>query len=403
MVRYLLIMVWIGISASLGWAQVVGPVPRIPPGMKAVEGKYHFLIHDLSPEQETEVLIRLQAMVEEYFLRTREFSGRLDRKLPFYLFRNAEDYYREGGRPKSAGVFTGDRLMAIAGPELTRQTWNIIQHEGFHQFAAAVINRNLPVWVNEGLAEYFAEAVYTGDGFVSGTIPQDRLTRLQKRIRENQTRTIDQMMRMTHAQWRAEMDMVNYDMAWAMVHFLAHGEDGKYQQAFGRWMIALNRGRPPELAWREIFGSSEGFDQRFRSWWTDPKRTASVDVYARAATQMLTSYLARAVSQKQSFTELEPFLSAIKDGRIGLYRSDPLPPSLARDCVELTRALVDNGARITIGNIPSEKDPRRTIPGVRCVLSDGTVITGTFKLQNNRIEWVGSQLTSVKPTESSVR
>lgn len=396
MLRCIQIVVWTGICVSMNVAQVVGPPPQVPPGMKAVEGKYHVLIHDLSPDEETEVLIRLQTMVEEYFLRTREFSGRLDRKLPFYLFRDARDYHQQGGLPGSSGVFTGDRLMVIAGPELTRRTWHTIQHEGFHQFAAAVINRNLPIWVNEGLAEYFGEAVYTGDGFISGMIPQDRLKRVQKLIQDNPFQIVDRMMRMTQAEWNSDLNSVNYDMAWAMVTFLAHGDDGKYQQAFGRWMIALNRGRPPELAWRETFGSSDGFEQRFRNWWTDPKRTASVELYAQAATQMLTSYLARSVSQRQSFTELEPFLSAIQTGQVRWHRSDPLPPSLARDCVELTRALVNTGAKITIGNIPSEKNPRQTIPGVWCVLTDGTVITGTYKLRNNRVEWVRTEIKMVK-------
>lgn len=395
------ILVWIGICASTGLAQVREPVPRIPPGMKAVEGKYHVLIHDLPPEQETEVLLRLQSMVDEYFLRTQDFSGRLDRKLPFYLFRNLEDYYREGGVRGSSGVFTGDRLMTVTGPKLTRRTWHTIQHEGFHQFASAVISRNLPIWVNEGLAEYFGEAVYTGDGFVSGAIPRDRLLRVQKLIRENQFRTVDQMMRLTTEQWNAELDSVNYDMAWAMVTFLAHGDEGKYQQAFGKFMIALNRGRPAELAWRETFGSSQGFDQRFRQWWTDPRRTASVEVYAQAATQMLTSYLARSDSQKQGFTALEPFLSAIENGQIRWNRSDPLPVSLAQDCVELTRALMKNGARFTIGKIPSEKNPRQTVPGVQCVLNDGTRITGTYTLRGQRVGSVRSEVTPPKTVPGS--
>jgi hypothetical protein len=380
------------LAASLASAQGRFAPPRVPPGMKGVEGKYHLLIHDLTPEEEREVLVRIEAMVDEYIARTRDFSGRLNQKLPFYLFRNEADYNRAGGIPGSAGVFMGDRLMAIAGEKLNNNTWHTIQHEGFHQFAAAVIGGDMPIWVNEGLAEYFGEAVYTGDGFVSGAIPRGRLSRVQKLIKDNQFRPIDHMMRLSHQQWNRELDVTNYDQAWSMVTFLAHGEDGKYQKAFGRFMVQLNRGRPYQQAWRDTFGSADGFEERFRGWWTAEDRDASVDVYARAATQMLTSYLARAASQKQTFTEIEPLLDAIEKGEIKSHKSDTLPTSLAKDCIELSRALLKNGATFVVGQIPSDKNPRVTNPGIKCTLEDGTVITATYKLKGSRIGSVSSEI-----------
>lgn len=394
----MLLSLWV--VASVASAQIRGAKPDLPPGMKPVEGKYHILIHDLTPEEEREVLVRIEAMVDEYISRTRDFSGRLNAKLPFYLFRNEDDYYRAGGIRGSAGVFMGDRLMAIAGDKLTNGTWHTIQHEGFHQFAAAVIGGDMPIWINEGLAEYFGEAVYTGDGFVAGAIPRTRLDRVQTLIKESKFRTVDSMMQLSHQRWNAELDITNYDQAWAMVTFLAHGEDGKYQKAFSRFMVALNRGRPYQTAWRETFGSADGFDDKFRAWWTDELRTASVDVYARAATQMLASYLGRAASQKQTFNQLDPLVDAIEKSEIKSHKSDALPTSLARDCVELTRALVKNGATFTVGPIPSEKNPRLTNPGVRCVLAEGTIITATYKLKGARMGSVSSEIETTKTPDS---
>jgi hypothetical protein len=258
----------------------------------------------------------------------------------------------------------------------------------------------MPIWVNEGLAEYFGEAVYTGDGFVSGAIPRGRLARVQKLIDDNKFRTVDSMMLLSHQRWNAELDVTNYDQAWAMVNFLAHGEDGKYQKAFGRFMVQLNRGRPYQAAWRDTFGSADGFDDKFRGWWTAEERDASVDVYARAAAQMLASYLGRAASQKQTFTELDPLLTAIENGEIKWHKSDALPTSLARDCVELSRALVQNGATITVGQIPSDKNPRLTNPGVKCVLPDGTTITAPYKLKGARMGSVSSEITYPTKEES---
>ena len=33
----------------------------------------------------------------------------------------------------------------------------------------------MPTWLNEGLAEYFGEGIFTGDGFVTGVISPERL------------------------------------------------------------------------------------------------------------------------------------------------------------------------------------------------------------------------------------
>ena len=52
--------------------------------------------------------------------------------------------------------------MAFAGEHITAYTWHTVQHEGFHQFAHAVIGGDIPTWLNEGLAEYFGEALFTG-------------------------------------------------------------------------------------------------------------------------------------------------------------------------------------------------------------------------------------------------
>ena len=64
--------------------------------------------------------------------------------------------------------------------KMDARTWHTVQHEGFHQFAHVVIRGDLPIWVNEGLAEYFGEAVFTGDGFVSGVIPPTAMTGIRR-------------------------------------------------------------------------------------------------------------------------------------------------------------------------------------------------------------------------------
>jgi len=151
--------------------------PPAKSGMATYESRYYTIHTDLGPADEKEAEIRMTKMAEEYHARTVAFSGQVTQRLPFYLFRNADDYYAAGAPAGSAGAFivdaSGERLMAIAGEQTDAQTWHVVQHEGFHQFAHAVIHGDLPMWVNEGIAEYFGEGLFTGDNFITGLVPQN--------------------------------------------------------------------------------------------------------------------------------------------------------------------------------------------------------------------------------------
>ncbi|HMO25788.1 MAG TPA: hypothetical protein PKB10_05915, partial [Tepidisphaeraceae bacterium] len=194
MTRMVLIMLLIlACLASQAPAQRRSPDPQAPAaaaGLKRHETRYYILYTDLSDEEAREAAVRMTKMAEEYADRTRDFAGAIRQKFDFYLFRDKEAYYAAGGPRGSAGVFDGQSLKAIAGEQLTDQTWHAVQHEGFHQFAHYVIgNDNMPIWVNEGLAEYFGEAIFTGDGFVSGVMPGWRVRRIKSAMRNEQFKT----------------------------------------------------------------------------------------------------------------------------------------------------------------------------------------------------------------------
>src|SRR3954471_7786286 len=178
--------------------------------MPRYETKYYTLFTDVPREQAQEAAVRMSRMAEEYHNRTSAFSGVIRSKLPFYLFRSRENYIAAGGMKGTDGLFNGEALYAVAGERLTDRTWHVVQHEGFHQFAAAVIGGERPMWVNEGLAEYFGEAIFTGDGFVSGIIPQWRMKRLRDEIQQNKLMSIARMMSLSNAEWNGNIRIENY-------------------------------------------------------------------------------------------------------------------------------------------------------------------------------------------------
>src|SRR4051812_34030066 len=64
-----------------------------PAAMQTYSSPYYTIYSDLEPERVQEALLRMTRMAEEYHERTKEFSGAIRQKFPFYLFRNSDDYY----------------------------------------------------------------------------------------------------------------------------------------------------------------------------------------------------------------------------------------------------------------------------------------------------------------------
>lgn len=370
------------ISASASFAGVSYPLPPIPDGMKRAESEFYLVFHDLTDIEAAEAMTRMDAMVREYRNRTRDFAGRIQGKMPFLLFRREADYIAAGAPEGTAGVYNGRALMAVAGKKLDLSTWHTVQHEGFHQFAQLVIGGNLPIWVNEGMAEYFGEGIYTGDSFVTGGIPAYRVKRIVESIKEKKFKPIDQMMDFSHADWNREMKGENYDQAWAMVQFLAHADNGRYQRAFTQFMILLSKNHPWKKAWNDTFGSAEGFEKQWEAWWTSLPANPTPMVYTEANVRMLANYTARAASQKQYFATVDELVAALKGKTLKSAPADALPPGLAEDCLSLTEGVKKMGVTLSF-EFPAKG--ATTVPlAVVAKLADGTTIRATTPTRGPR-------------------
>lgn len=329
-------------AAGQAATDAVATEPAATMELRKFETRYYTMYTDLDDEHVREATIRMTRMAEEYHERTKGFSGRIRSKFPFFLFKSEALYYQAGGRPGTAGVFMGSpsagfRLMALAGEMPDDRTWHTVQHEGFHQFAHAVIGGDLPIWVNEGLAEYFGESLFTGDGFVTGVIPPWRLERIKATFAAERFLSIEQMMLMSHNEWNLRMSGANYDQAWAMVHFLAHAEDGRYQKAFTQFMNMVGRGAQWGQAWSASFGSPKGFEERWRKYWAELPANPTERLYVRATLETLMSFLARAAIEGQLFDDFDSFRTAATGRQLKLSDANWLPPALLEDALSRSR------------------------------------------------------------------
>ncbi len=359
------------------------------------ESKYYILYSDLAAEVVEEAEHRITVMAEEYHQRTKGFAGQITKKLPFYLFKDPADYYAAGGLQGSAGVFNGEKLMAIGNADLGIDVWHIIQHEGFHQFVHAVIGGAIPIWVNEGLAEYFGEGVYTGDGYVMGVVPQQRLARIKAWIQSGKTISIKGMMKLQHETWNAQLSLVNYDQAWSMVYFLAHGKGGRYQDEFNKFLKLASRSTNWEEAWNTAFGggATREFERQWKEYWEAMPVNPSAELHAKASVATLTSFYARAFSQKQYFETFDEFLAAAKSGKLKSHEKDWLPPRLLER--ELRRAakmgtwdLIKRGAKKEL----------------RCVSGEGIALIGQFQVTTNgRVREGSVEVVEIKKPATKAR
>jgi hypothetical protein len=241
----------------------------------------HYRIHsDLDSAIVRDYGKRLDAMYDEYARRLADFESPSRQKFEVHLFGKKSDYARFTGNrvPNSAGIFIPAQ-RALAGFEEgqgrsgLRQT---LQHEAFHQFAWEAISPNLPIWLDEGLAQIFEEGVWTGNQFILGQVPPRRIADLHDDMRSGRFTGFAKFMSMTREQFQSRMKdpklgRAQYNQAWAMTHFLifAEGEDKapKYRARLLAWLRDMHNGRDPQEAFVDNFsGNFEGFEKRFGEW-----------------------------------------------------------------------------------------------------------------------------------------
>ncbi|MCW2957085.1 MAG: hypothetical protein JWO69_1954, partial [Thermoleophilia bacterium] len=208
--------------------------------LRTLDTKYYRIYTDLDAELTRDLTRRMDAMYEEYARRLAAFQTKEDvPRLEVYLFTTQKSYLAFTGEKlhNTGGVYIPRRNLLAAflegqGRDGLRRT---LQHEAFHQFAYNAISKDLPVWLNEGMAQLFEEAIWTGDGFWLGHVAPRRVRQIRSDLVKGRLFDFDRMLPMTQEKWAAnlgddgDLGATQYNQAWAMVHFLTFvtDDDGK--------------------------------------------------------------------------------------------------------------------------------------------------------------------------------
>jgi hypothetical protein len=253
-----------------------------PARMREIKTKYYRIHTDLEPKLADELARRMDEMYDLYSRRLSGFQPADKQKaiprFEVYLYRRQQDYLKLTGErlKNTGGVFmSGRNLLASFLGDLGRDSLRrTLQHEAFHQFAHAVISPDLPVWLNEGLAQVFEEGIWTGSQFDLEQVPPRRLRQLRDDMDNKRLIKFETLMTLTPEQWAKRLEddhgsgATHYNQSWAMVYFLvnAPGPDDKplYRARLLQMLKLLNEGKGGEQAFRDTFGNNlEGFQKRF--------------------------------------------------------------------------------------------------------------------------------------------
>ncbi|MCI0402352.1 MAG: tetratricopeptide repeat protein [Acidobacteria bacterium] len=153
------------------------------------------------------------------------------------------------------------------------------QHVVFHEYIHLVLALNLgrvPIWLNEGVAEYYERTQINKAEFVTGEYHPGSWQVLQM----NKPIPLASLVRMDYNSepFRDQKQVeLFYAQSWLLVHYIMVGDEGKHRPQFNKFIQLLLRGQDQDTAFTEAFGTDyRGMEQNLRGY----LRSQTLNVYA---------------------------------------------------------------------------------------------------------------------------
>ena len=258
-----------------------------------------YTIHTNLTKQQGRVFAdHMDAVFDEYQRRFDQFRPRNRDPMDLYLFRTKQQYVEFLGRLGIDGANTGGiffvrpdakGLATWTADRPRSQVFTVLQHEGFHQFAYTYIGSSLPVWVNEGVAQYFEDGIFVRDKMVLGWANARRVEAVKRALQEGSAVDFDQMLAMTNERWHGHVvsgsldASLMYAQAWSMTYFMIKAKNKKRREAFETYLARLSEGGDPVQIFHDVFGADTA---AFRRGWTKFAMNQEPDPLSTAVSRM---------------------------------------------------------------------------------------------------------------------
>src|SRR6266446_1968839 len=141
-------------------------------------------------------------------------------------------------------------------------------HTLYHEYTHALLRlnfRSLPIWLNEGLAEFFGNSTLSDKEVKTGTIDSGHLYLLN----QSKLIPIETLLEVGHnSPYYNEKDRASvfYAESWAVVHFLMMNPEARQKQLMKNFFAAYEKSGDQVEAARESFGDLKQFGKRIEAY-----------------------------------------------------------------------------------------------------------------------------------------
>jgi tetratricopeptide (TPR) repeat protein len=226
-----------------------------------VHSPHFIVVSNAGEKQARKTAIRFE-QIRAVFRRSLEVANQHDSPAITILALKDEDSvkallpeYWEKGHAHPAGMFLDNMNLYFAMVQLDApglNPYNTIYHEYFHSLTAPYFP-NLPVWVSEGLAEFYGNT-QIGDSEVGMGRPDPDLI---GELRQGGLMPLNVLFKVDHnSPYYNEQNKISvfYAESWALTHYLMVGDNSAHRPMLEAYVNAMTRGATEEQAAAQSFG-----------------------------------------------------------------------------------------------------------------------------------------------------
>jgi tetratricopeptide (TPR) repeat protein len=183
----------------------------------------------------------------------------------------APDEWEGEGHIHPSGLFHSDGEKDYVVMRLDAQGTSAF-HTIYHEYTHALLHMNynrVPLWLNEGLAEFFGNSTLSGPDVTTGTVDKTHLYVLGKN-ELMPMQTLFQVKEDSPYYNETNRASIFYAQSWAVVHYLLVDPEARREQLLGKFVTAWNKSGDPVAAAREAFGDLEAFSEKIKHYVRQP-------------------------------------------------------------------------------------------------------------------------------------
>jgi tetratricopeptide (TPR) repeat protein len=196
----------------------------------------------------------------------------------------APDEFEGDGHVHPAGLFHSDGEKDYVVMRLDAQGTSAF-HTIYHEYTHALLHMNynrVPLWLNEGLAEFFGNSTLTAKDATTGAADKTHLYVLSK----SELLPVETLLQVKeNSPYYNEMNRASifYAESWAVVHYLLLDPEARRQQLLGKFFAAWNKSGDAVEAAREAFGDLASFGETIKRYVQQPNLRVGLALPAQEA------------------------------------------------------------------------------------------------------------------------